>query len=238
MRRDDWLLAQLPVGMVEDDFFVRFVSIFQHVATTIMEDVDNLENVVDVTVAPTPMVRWLGSWIGVDSVDASLPHDVQRKIVRTSAKMLAWRGTGRGLRQFLELMSGGLVEIEDSGGVFAEGTAPMGPPWVRARVESTGWMPEADFITLVRDEVPAHVALELWVGNRRIWPQQPPPEPSTPRPGAPIPGQRPDGSADGAPERSFAPPWELPETRAPADERSDENADARTDARTDEESPS
>ena len=170
MRRDDWLLAQLPVGMVEDDFFVRFVSIFQELATSIVDGVDNLENVLDITVAPEPMVRWLASWIGVESVDASLPHTLQRRIVRASARMLAWRGTRHGLRQFLELMSGGPVEIEDSGGVFREGQAPDGPPWVRMRVGSTGWLSEADFVALGRDEIPAHVDIELWVGGRSVLP--------------------------------------------------------------------
>ena len=170
VRRDDWVLAQLPVGMVEDDFFVRFVSIFQELATTIVDGVDNLENVIDVTVAPESMVRWLASWIGVDSVDASLPHTLQRRIVATSARMLAWRGTRHGLRQFLEMTSGGPVEIEDSGGVFAEGAAPDGPPWVRMRVTSTGWLPEADFVALVRDEIPAHVGIELWVDGRQVMP--------------------------------------------------------------------
>ena len=33
MRRDDWLLQQLPVAMVEDDFLARFLRIFQVVAT-------------------------------------------------------------------------------------------------------------------------------------------------------------------------------------------------------------
>lgn len=187
-RRDDWLLAQLPVGMVEDDFFVRFVSIFQEVATSILDDVDNLDNILDLTVAPEPMVRWLASWIGVESVDASLPHTLQRRIVQVSARMLAWRGTRHGLRQFLELMSGGPAEISDSGGVFAEGGAPDGPPWVRMRVQSTGWLPEADFVALVRDEVPAHVTAELWVGDRQVLPAPILPEPRSSVDAAPRPG--------------------------------------------------
>lgn len=189
MRRDDWLLAQLPVGMVEDDFFVRFVSIFQELAGSIMDGVDNLENVVDVTVAPEPMVRWLASWIGVDVIDGSLPGPLQRKIVQASARMLAWRGTRRGLRQFLELVSGGPVEIDDGGGVFPEGGAPTGPPWVRMRVASTGWLPEAGFVTLVRDEVPAHVDVELWVGERRVVPA---PASLVPEPRADSPWSQPD----------------------------------------------
>ena len=36
MRRDDWLIHQLPVGMVEDEFLVRFLSIFQEVGDTVV----------------------------------------------------------------------------------------------------------------------------------------------------------------------------------------------------------
>ena len=206
-RRDDWLLGQLPVGMVEDDFFVRFVSIFQEVATSLLDGVDNLENTINLTVAPEPMVRWLGSWIGIDSIDASLPHTLQRRIVQASARMLAWRGTRHGLRQFLELMSGGPVQIEDSGGVFAEGGAPDGPPWVQMRVTSTGWLTEEDFVTLVRDEVPAHVEVELWVDGRQVMPPAPPPS-GTPSETPSLPPAVPEprsGSLDGTAEAAEPP---------------------------------
>jgi phage tail-like protein len=160
------------MGMLDDDFFVRFVSIFQDVATTLLEDVDNLANVVDVTVAPDPVVRWLGSWLGISSIDASLPHELQRRIVRETSQMLTWRGTRRGLQQFLELVSGGPAEVEESGGVFAEGEAGGRVPFVRMRVASTGWVPEQDFVTLVQDEIPANVTFELVVGGRQLWPRQ------------------------------------------------------------------
>ncbi|MHB2022170.1 MAG: phage tail protein [Mycobacteriales bacterium] len=168
MRRGDWLLAQLPVGMVEDDFFFRFASIFQELANTIVDGVDNIPNTVDVKVAPEAMVRWLGSWIGVDSVDAALPGELQRRIVRSASATLGWRGTRAGLAQFLELVSGGPVRVEDGGGVFPEGEAPRAAAWVKMYVASTGWMSEQDFAKLVREEVPAHVVAELWVDGRQI----------------------------------------------------------------------
>lgn len=170
MRRDQWLLSQLPVGMLEDDFFVRFVSIFQDVATSLLEGVDNIDNVVDVSVAPEPLVRWLGSWIGVESIDASLPHELQRRLVSSASQTLAARGTVDGLRRFLEMMSGGPAQVEDGGGVWRDGEAPAGAQWVRVRVQSTGWLPEHDFVTLVRDEIPAHVYAEIFVEDRQVWP--------------------------------------------------------------------
>jgi phage tail-like protein len=168
-RSAHWMLNQLPVGMLDGDFFVRFVSIFQELGSTLLENADNVDNLVDLSVSPDTMVRWLASWIGVDAIDPSLPHELQRRIVRSSAQTLTWRGTAAGLRRFLELASGGPAEVTDGGGVWRDGEAPDDSAWVRMTVESIGWMPEPDFVELVRDEVPAHVRAELHVGSRCIW---------------------------------------------------------------------
>lgn len=168
-RSVQWMLDQLPVGMLDGDFFVRFVSIFQTVGSTLLEDADNLDNLLDLTVAPDVMVRWLSSWIGGGAIDPSLPDDLQRRIVSSSAETLTWRGTARGLQRFLELASGAVAEVTDGGGVWRDGEAPSDTAWVSMVVESTGWMPEADFVALVRDEVPAHARAELWVVDRCIW---------------------------------------------------------------------
>jgi phage tail-like protein len=170
MRRNDWLVGQLPMGMLDDDFFIRFTSIFQELATTMLDGADNIPNVVDVTVAPDAMVRWLGSWIGVRSIDSSLPDGLQRRIVREAGQILAWRGTRRGLTQFLELLTGGPAEVEDSGGIFVAGAGGDRPPHVRMKVQSTGWISERDFLGLVEDELPANVTYELYVGDHRLWP--------------------------------------------------------------------
>lgn len=169
-RRPDWLLAQLPVGMLEDDFFRRFSQIFQDMADTIVEQADNVPNVVDLAVAPDPFVRYLGSWIGAEAVDASLPVPLQRRIVRGYGQILAHRGTRRGLVELLELLSGEPAEVEDPGGIWREGDAPAREPVVRVRVASTGWMPADDFVALVRSELPAQVGLELYVADRLVWP--------------------------------------------------------------------
>jgi phage tail-like protein len=169
VRSPHWMLNQLPVGLLDADFFVRFVSIFQELGASLLDDADNIDNLLDVTVAPDAMVRWLGSWIGVEAIDPSLADELQRRIVRSSAHTLTWRGTASGLTRFLELVSGGPASVVDGGGVWRDGDAPTDTAWVRMTVESTGWVPEADFVELVRDEVPAHVRAELYVGPRLVW---------------------------------------------------------------------
>jgi phage tail-like protein len=173
VRRDDWLLQQLPVGMVEDEFLVRFVSIFQEVTETVYHQIDNLPHMFDVTIAPSSMVRMLGRWIGLDWVDPSLPDGLQRQIVRAYFSILSQRGTRRGMQHLLEVISGAPAEVDDDGGVFPEGESPDDPAHVRLRVETSGWATEADLLRIVRSELPASVTFELFVGGRRIWPPSP-----------------------------------------------------------------
>jgi phage tail-like protein len=169
-RRDpNWMLQQLPVAMASEDFFVRFVSIFQHVGGTLLEDADTIDHILDLTVAPPPMVRWLGSWIGLRALDESLPESLQRRIVESAARTLAWRGTAYGLRTYLELITGGPVVVEEGGGIWRTGEAPTDTAWLRLRVESSGMLAEAELVEVVRDEVPAHVRAELYVAGRRLW---------------------------------------------------------------------
>ena len=169
-RRDpDWMLNQLPVAMAGEDFFARYVRIFQQLGTTLFEDADNIDHVLDVTVAPVEMVRWLASWIGMTSLDESLPEDLQRRIVSSAARTLAWRGTARGLRTYLELITGTDVRVEEGGGVWEAGEAPVDTAWVRLQLDSTGMLGEAELVAAVRDEVPAHVRAEVVVEGRVVW---------------------------------------------------------------------
>jgi phage tail-like protein len=169
-RRRDWLVGQLPMGMLDDDLFVRFTSTFQEVATSLVEGADNIANVVDVTVAPAELVRWLGTWIGLESVDSSLDELLQRRLVRQAGRDLAWRGTRRGLEEFLGVVTGGPVVVEESGGIGRDGQLGERTPRVTLRVSSTGWMSSDDFVTLVSDEIPANVLFEVYVNERRLWP--------------------------------------------------------------------
>lgn len=171
MRRDDWLLWQLPVGMTDDDFFVRFVTIFQRIADSVFDQIDALPHMFDPTVAPDNMVRQMAEWFGVDWVDSSLDEGLQRQIVIGYADLIQWRGTKIGLRKLLGLLTGGPVEVQDSGGVFPKEEAPGGPPHVRLDVQNAGWNKIDDLIRIVRAELPATVTFDMWVGAEQVWPR-------------------------------------------------------------------
>jgi phage tail-like protein len=173
-RRPDWLVGQLPVGMLDDNFFYRFVSIFQEEAGTYLDDIDNLSNVIDPAVAPPGMVRFMAGWLALPPINPALDDKYQRRLVLEASKLQWWRGTKHGLSGLLELFTGGPVEVTDSGGVFRQGETTTKPPRVTVRVDRAGWLSEADFVELVRDEVPANVDLELFVGDRQVFPAVPP----------------------------------------------------------------
>jgi phage tail-like protein len=173
IRRPDWLVGQLPVGMLDDNFFYRFVSIFQEQAGTYLDGIDNLANTIDPAVAPPAMVRFMAGWLALPAINSALGDEYQRRLVIEASRLQWWRGTKKGLSGLLELFTGGPVEITDSGGVFRYGEAITRTAQVVVRVESIGWLSEADFVELVRDEVPANVDLQLFAGDRRIFPPFP-----------------------------------------------------------------
>ena len=73
------------------------MSIFQELGESLLEDADNVDNVADLSVAPDAMVRWLGSWIGVDAVDPSLPDRTaapHRRELRPDADLARHRAPG------------------------------------------------------------------------------------------------------------------------------------------------
>lgn len=167
------LVDQLPAALAEDGFLRRFVGIFDELSRSVQLDVEGLGHVIDPTVAPPAFVRWLGGWLGIDSIDPSMPELRQRELVTAMGRFLCWRGTAIGLQGMLEMVTGGPAEVVDSGGVHLRGEAPENRRQVRARVEGTGWTTEEHLLALVRAEMPADVDFELRVGDRRLWPPAP-----------------------------------------------------------------
>jgi phage tail-like protein len=175
MRRDDWLLHQLPMGMAEDDFLYRFVSIFQHVADTVVHQIDTLPHAFDPTVAPLPMVQTMARWLGVNWLESDeevVDERSQREIVMQYSRLIQWRGTRHGLQQLLELLGGGTAVVRDSGGVFPEGESPAAPPHVRLDMESAGRYSVSDLVRIIREELPATVTFDLWVAGEHVWPSR------------------------------------------------------------------
>lgn len=169
--RPNWLINQLPGGMLDDDFLLRFLSIFQSVADTLVAHPEQMEHLLDPAVTPEPMLRFIGRWLGIESLDAATPLPVQRRMVAEMGHLIGWRGTRRGLLHALELLTGQPAEVRDNGGVYPEGQAPGATGrHVEISVASPGWTTPEHLVALITEELPASVTFELWVGGARLWP--------------------------------------------------------------------
>jgi phage tail-like protein len=153
----------LPAIYQEDDFSMRFIGGFDDVLAPILLTLDCLIDYFDPALTPTDFLEWLASWVGIE-VDESWATERRRAAVATAVEMYRMRGTISGLRANLEVLSGGTVEITDSGGV-GWSTSPMGelPGQDSPRVAVRVSVPETSDRTLkaidsiVATAKPAHV---------------------------------------------------------------------------------
>jgi phage tail-like protein len=153
----------LPAIYQEDDFSMRFIAGFDDVLAPILLTLDCLIDYFDPALTPTDFLEWLAGWVGME-IDESWATERRRAAVATAVEMYRMRGTISGLRANLEVLSGGQVEITDSGGVTWS-TSPMGelPGQDSPRLAVRVTVPDADERTtkaidaIVATAKPAHV---------------------------------------------------------------------------------
>lgn len=162
-----WLIDSLPVCFAGDPFLRRFLGIFQELADDLRSAIDGIEHTVDADVAPPDFVRWLGGWLGVESLDPSLPELRQRELVAGFGPLLPQRGTAAGLAGAVELVTGERPLVRDPGGVVRDSDAAKPSEPVSIWLKSTGRVSEADVVAVIRDWIPASATVALTVGGDR-----------------------------------------------------------------------
>lgn len=160
---------QLPALYREDPFAQRFLSGLDEVLAPALSVLDCLDAYVDPRTAPLDLLRWVGSWLGVD-VDPGWEPDKQRAVVRAATRVLAGRGTAGALVDWLLLVHGLHAEVRESGGAAVSGTpggALPGEPEAVVRVRLKGaTVDQLEAVRpLVRAWCPAHALLVLEVAS-------------------------------------------------------------------------
>lgn len=164
-----------PIGMrlpgiyADDDFTQRFVSAFDTVLASIFLTLDCLPCYFDPKLAPEDFLDWLADWVGL-TVDEGWTVERRRDVVSHAVELHSWRGTHRGLAKHLRLVSGGEVEITDSGAA-AWSARPQTPlpgserPFlhVRVRVADPAAVDKRKLDNLVAASKPAHLPHTLEV---------------------------------------------------------------------------
>jgi len=103
-------MQYLPGVYSGNRFLARFLLIFEAILAPIDRTVENLSYVFDPDVAPADVLPWLGSWLGL-AFDEGWPEERRRELIRSAAMLYHWRGTRRGMSEFVRIYTGIMPEI-------------------------------------------------------------------------------------------------------------------------------
>ena len=104
----------LPALYQDDDFAQRFTTALDALMAPILNTLDCIDSYVDPGLAPVDFIDWLAEWVGVE-LDETWPIERQRQLVSKAVSLYEWHGTARGISQLVEIYTGAVPEIEESG---------------------------------------------------------------------------------------------------------------------------
>jgi len=100
----------LPGVYSSNRFLARFLLIFEAILAPIDRTVENISHAFDPDVAPAAVLPWLGSWLGL-AFDEGWPEERRRELIRSAAMLYHWRGTRKGMSEFIRIYTGVVPEI-------------------------------------------------------------------------------------------------------------------------------
>jgi phage tail-like protein len=161
----------LPAVFQEDPVAMQWTAALDEVLAPAIATLDSMTAYTDPMLAPEDFVVWLSGWVGT-VLDENWPLERQRATVANSVWLYRARGTVEGLRALIEVVTGGRVELAESGGVAWSAAPNAEPPgeaatWVSVRVTlPPGVSVDAAALeNLIIAEKPAHVPHRLEVVN-------------------------------------------------------------------------
>lgn len=147
---------QVTTSEVEDDHtdaLRRFLFLFQHLMTGVLDRVDAIPDLTDPIAADPKFLPWIASWVDFE-LDGSLPIHQQRELVRRAIRLYRNRGTREGVEELVRVLTSAPVRIVERkkpppavmGAAWLSGGATIAERYVRDN-------PPANFIT--RPDQPA-----------------------------------------------------------------------------------
>jgi phage tail-like protein len=113
-------LKYLPGLYCEDEFMGRFLKIFENIITPIEQVIDHVQVYFDPDLAPEDLLPWLASWVDL-VLDEEWAVEKRRRLIGSAVELYQWRGTRRGLREYLNIYTGVEPEITEHIGGFRLG---------------------------------------------------------------------------------------------------------------------
>jgi phage tail-like protein len=147
----------LPAIYQEDEFLGRFLMIFEEVLSPVEPILENIHLYFDPMMAPQGFLPWLASWIDL-VLDENWPIQKRRELIKAGVGLYCWRGTKRGLQEYLKIYTGVEPEIIEH---FSE---EEGGPYrftVVIRVPDPKSLDDRLVRRVINAEKPAHTTYEL-----------------------------------------------------------------------------
>jgi phage tail-like protein len=161
----------MPAVFQDDNFTMRWTQALDEVLAPVPAVLDSIEAYFDPLLAPEDFLAWLAGWCGM-TLDENWPLPRRRAVVSAAAELYRVRGTLAGLRRHVELVTGGRVEVADSGGVTWSATpgdpaaGPDGPSLtIRVSVTDPAELNVRALDALISAIKPAHVVHRLEVAG-------------------------------------------------------------------------
>lgn len=138
------LVSRIPIGPSlpslyhADDFCQRLTTVFDDALSPVVTTLDCEDAYLDPALAPDDFVEWLAGWVAV-SLDEAWAPGRRRDLVAGAVRLYRSRGTVAGLLDAVELYTGVVPEVVESGACgwsdVAESTLPgTAQPFLTVRV--------------------------------------------------------------------------------------------------------
>jgi phage tail-like protein len=166
-------IYQTPDG----EFLRQFLAGLEYLWGPMESFLEDVSVLYDTNRTPTDFLPWLSSWVGL-VLDANWPERKQRLLIRKAVHLYQWRGTRRGIEEFLELYTGLRPQISEPfvGSLIGPETM-IGPEAVIGDVPEhcfvvTVFVAEGEEVNerairaILDAEKPAHTAYDLHIERR------------------------------------------------------------------------
>ncbi len=160
---------RLPGVYLGDDFTARLTEALDAVLAPVLVTLDCLAGYVDPRLAPPDFVDWLAGWVAF-SIDEGWSLAQRRELVANAVELHRWRGTRRGLVEHVRLLTGGEVDVAESGMcTWSDRAGDPVPsestPWVAVdvRVADPDAVDQRRLLAALAEIVPAHVRVSVRV---------------------------------------------------------------------------
>ncbi|MFC1892692.1 phage tail protein [Chloroflexota bacterium] len=112
VRTESSYLEYLPGLYRDDEFMGQFLLIFESIMKPLERTVSDLALYFDPMVTPESLLNWLAYWVDL-ALDPTWPIERRRELVKSAAELYRWRGTKRGLAEYLRIYTGSVPEISE-----------------------------------------------------------------------------------------------------------------------------